>query len=194
MIRAREAVTGQIITWASLGQSAPARVLAGTERFTEWTRYPQPDAVDPDSLWRFYYHAHPRSERLHNEHGHFHIFVPASANVRSEPPPANSHLIAVSVDSKGLPLRLFTTNRWVTDEVWQPADAMIRHLKSPSLHHAEPRDVAEWLNHLIVMFGSTIEALLKARDERLSTAGILRHKSLEDRRLRIPSQRRIRIE
>lgn len=194
MVRARAAVTRQIINWASLGQSAPARVLAGTERFTEWTHYPQADAVDPDSFWRFYYHAHARSERLRDEHGHFHIFVPASAQARSGVPPASSHLIAISVDAKGLPLRLFTTNRWVTDEVWQPADAMIRHLRSPALHNAEPRDVAEWLNHLIVMFESTIAELLTARDERLTTAGIFRHKSLEDRRLRIPSQRNVRLE
>jgi hypothetical protein len=194
VVRAHAAVTRQIITWASLGQSAPARVLAGTERFTEWTRYPQPDAVDPVSFWRFYYHAHPQSERLRNEHGHFHIFVPASTNGRSKLPVAMSHLIAISVDAKGLPLRLFTTNRWVTDEVWQPADAMIRHLKSPALHNAEPRDVAKWLNHLIVMFESTIAALLTARDERLTTACIFRHKSLEDRRLRIPSQRNVRLE
>ena len=29
-----------------------------------------------------------------------------------------SHLAAISMDSAGLPIRLFATNRWVTGEVW----------------------------------------------------------------------------
>ncbi|MDD4935084.1 MAG: hypothetical protein PHT60_04815 [Acidiphilium sp.] len=194
MRRAGEAVIDQIIAWAARGQSAPARVLEGAASFAEWAHYPQPDAIDPHSFWRFYYHAHPRSQRLRDEHGHFHIFVPAPATARPDTAAAFSHLIAVSVDAKGLPLRLFTTNRWVTDEVWQPADAMIRHLRSPALHDAEPRDVAGWLNHLLVAFKPAIAALLTARDERLTMAALHRRAPLEDRRLRIPSQRMIRIE
>ncbi len=35
------------------------------------------------------------------------------------------HLIGISTDASGKLIRLFTTNRWVTDEVWYGADAVI---------------------------------------------------------------------
>ncbi|MEE8172364.1 MAG: hypothetical protein V3T62_05480, partial [Alphaproteobacteria bacterium] len=34
---------------------------------------------------------------------------------------ALSHIIGISMDAKGMPIRLFTTNRWVTGEAWYKA-------------------------------------------------------------------------
>src|SRR5207248_5979454 len=38
------------------------------------------------------------------------------------------HLVAIAIDGRGEPVRLFTTNRWVTGETWYCADDVIRML------------------------------------------------------------------
>jgi hypothetical protein len=192
--RAGRAAVEQIIDWSRQGQSAPARLLHAGQGFAEWAHYPQPDTIDPDSGWRFYYHAHPRSQLLCREHGHFHIFVPNLLPHDDAQRGAFSHLIALSVDERGLPLRLFTTNRWVTNETWQAAPLLIKHVRRPALREAEPRDVAQWLNHLMIAFAPMIETLLVARDQRLVQARRYSRAPFDDRRLRIPSQRTVRIE
>ena len=39
-----------------------------------------------------------------------------------------SHLVAIALDYAGEPIRLFTTNRWVTGETWYRADDVIKML------------------------------------------------------------------
>lgn len=192
---AAESVVRQIADWAAQGLSAPARLLGGARGFVEWAHYPQPDAVDPQSGWKFYYHAHAASQRPQAEHGHFHIFVPAPAPA-ADGAAAFSHLIGLSVDARGLPLRWFTTNRWVTAEVWQPAGTLDRFLDSPRLSAAEPHDVAQWLQDLLLLFRGDISALLQARDARIATPpgrgrlAAMSRPRFDDHRLRIVSQRR----
>jgi hypothetical protein len=186
--RGEVAIVEQIAAWAALGQSAPARLLGAAQGFVEWAHYPQPDALDPRSGWRFYYHAHPAQQRLRDEHGHFHIFVPGPGDKITDPAQDFSHLIGLSVSEKGLPLRLFTVNRWVTGEVWQPAAALEAYLDKPELQHAAPQDVALWLENLLILFGAEIKALIRARDARL---GENPARKFEDHRLRLPSQARI---
>ncbi len=189
-----DAVVDQIAKWAAQGQSAPARVIGEAQPFREWTHYPQPEAIDKSSGWRFYYHAHPRNQRLSAEHGHFHIFVPGP-EISDRPPELRySHLIGLSVDPKGLPLRLFTTNCWVTDDIWQAAEALTPWLDKPALHHAAPRDVGMWIENLLVLYRDEIATLLRDRDRRMGklVAG-LRKSRLDDRRLRYPSQTAINL-
>ncbi|WP_038167607.1 hypothetical protein [Thiomonas sp. FB-Cd] len=187
------AVAQQIADWAGQGLSAPARLLGVARGFVEWAHYPQPDSVDHESGWKFYYHAHVASQRPRAEHGHFHIFVPYGAT-RGSGTPQFSHLIGLSVDVRGLPFRLFTTNRWVTDEVWQAAPALHARLKRPRLRHAEPSDVARWLENLLIIFADDVELLLQARDRRLAGAtGIDPVTRFDDYRLRIPSQRPVNL-
>jgi hypothetical protein len=189
------ALVDQIAKWAAQGQSAPARVIAEERPFREWAHYPQPDAVDKKSGWRFYYHAHPRVQRLAQEHGHFHIFTPGPKHSERPPERCYSHLVGVSVDPKGLPLRLFTANRWVTDEIWQPAEAMTPWLEKPSLRNCAPRDVGAWLENLLALYRDEIATLLRARDLRVDEpgGGGDNNPRLDDRRLRYPSQLRISL-
>ncbi len=163
--------------------------MPGTaEGFAEWAQYPRPEALDPVSGWRFFYHAHPVRERLRAEHGHFHIFTPGPADGAGF-----THLIGISVDVHGLPIRLFTTNRWVTDEAWQPAAAIERRASRPRLAGASPGDVARWLENLVVLFAPDIVALLRARDARMGQGIVPGDRRFEDRRLRIPSQKRVSL-
>ncbi len=189
------AMVDQIAKWAGQGANAPARVIGEAQVFREWTHYPQPDAIDKRSGWRFYYHAHPRVQRIAREHGHFHIFTPGPKASERAPERRFSHLIGLSVDPKGLPLRLFTTNRWVTDEIWQPAATMAAWLEKPALRNAEPRDVGVWLENLVVLYRDEIAVLLRDRDLRVNEpgGGGENNPRLDDRRLRYPSQLHINL-
>ncbi|MDE8342646.1 MAG: hypothetical protein POG24_02375 [Acidocella sp.] len=182
-----------MVAWAKAGVSAPARLVPSGESFVEWTQYPAVEALDKSSGWKFYYHAHPRSERLGREHGHFHIFVPGPHDAH-DGVVLFSHLIGISVDQQGLPLRLFTTNQWVTGESWQPAEALVDVVKSPGFTQTQPADVAGWLGLIITLYTAEICALLQARDKRLQARALMiRTNPYEDRRLRIPSQRHINL-
>ncbi|WP_408863352.1 DUF6969 family protein [Acidiphilium acidophilum] len=187
-LRAGYDVAAQIATWAQIGASAPARLPGAVHGFVECAQYPPDKGIDLDSGWRFFYHSHVARERLRAEHGHFHVFVPGTGD-RTQ----HTHLIGISLNVHGLPIRLFTTNRWVTDEAWQPALALEPYVWSPSLAGFDPPDVGLWLENLVVLFAPDIVVLLHARDARLGPGIATGNPRLDDRRLRIPSQKRVSL-
>ena len=76
-----------------------------------------------------------------------------------------SHLIAVAVDAAGEPVRLFTTNRWVTGETWYRAEDVIRMLDAFSLDAAEPASFVNfWLSAMVRLYQPEIAMLLRERD------------------------------
>ena len=126
-----------------------------------------------------------------SDHGHFHLFLRAEgmpegalplllpeaaiANLPTPPQAAPSkrgardevsHLIAIAVDAKGEPIRLFTTNRWVTGETWYRADDVIRMLDRFTLDAAEPASLVNgWLGAIVRLYQPEIAMLLRKRDE-----------------------------
>lgn len=145
--------------------------------FYEWNHYPEGDVYDHESHSQYYYHAHPAEERP-GEHGHFHTFLrpkgmpsgiePAPVDdfeTPEDPDDALSHLIAVSMDPKGFPIKLFTTNRWVTGEVWYGAEDVCRMLPYFAIDHAQPSwPVNIWITGIVALFRPQIRVLLAARD------------------------------
>ena len=162
---------------AQTGDNLVGELLRDVETFYEWNHYPDGDVYDGESHSQFYYHAHPQGERG-NEHGHFHTFLrplgmPAGikpALVADYEPPddendALSHIIAISMDELGMPIRLFTTNRWVTGEVWYAAGDVRAMLDSFLIDHAQPSwPVNRWVSAMIRLYHPQIGALLDARD------------------------------
>lgn len=148
---------------------------AGT--FFEWNHYPEGDVFDPRSNSQYYYHAHPKEQRP-GEHGHFHIFLrpkgmppgmaPAPVEDYEEPDGENdalSHLIAISCDNQGAPVKLFTTNRWVTGETWYVAEDVCRMLNYFLIDHVRPSwAVNMWLSNMVTLFRPQIRSLVRARD------------------------------
>lgn len=148
---------------------------AGT--FYEWNHYPDGDVYDNESHSQYYYHAHPPDERP-GEHGHFHVFLRPKgmpdgiepARVPDFEPPedpddALSHLVAVSMDPKGFPIKLFTTNRWVTGEVWYSGADVRRLLPFFAIQHAQPSwPVNIWITNILILFRPQIRNLIAARD------------------------------
>ena len=182
----------------------------------EWQRYPDGEAYDPKSHAQYFFHAHAESGRQHRECGHFHTFLRAEgmprgvaplllpelavADVASPLPPQAaplkrgtrdevSHLIAISIDAQGEPVRLFTTNRWVTGESWYRAEDVIQMLERFVVAGSQPSEVLNrWIAAMIRLFRPQIAALLRARDE--TVMGWRRRRSthvFEDPRLEVTS-------
>jgi len=155
--------------------------LLGDAEFFEWDHQPPGDVYDPQTHAQYYYHAHPGPTDS-GEHGHFHTFLrgpgmPASAQAITGPdgkPPADqkaalAHLIAISMDEFGRPIRLFTINRWVTDETWYAASDVIAMLDRFVVDLARPSwPINRWMTAMVDLFRPQIEALIEARDVTVS--------------------------
>lgn len=158
------------------------RVFTGGAALIEQQHYPPADLRDPASGTQCYYHCH----RGDGEHGHLHLFR------RSRPDRPLTHLIGISLDGRGLPLALFSVNRWVTGDRWLPAAATLRLLDGVSLAGAgtDPH-LGGWLSHFLRFYGPTLEIVLMERDRHLAASGLPGALALEDRTLEIPSHRAI---
>ena len=156
-------------------------VLRGHGEFYEWDHYPPGDVYDPETHSQFYYHAHPpenRTKKWGVEHGHFHTFLrpkgmpgdakPADVADLEEPGSDNdalTHFVGVSMNRAGFPIRLFTTNRWVTGETWYSAETVISLLDHFEMDLATPSwPVNIWITSLLRLYRPQIESLLVERD------------------------------
>jgi len=184
----------------------------------DWRHYPEGEVYDPASHAQYFYHRHPAPARKRPaqpaEHGHFHLFLrgegmPAGITpllmpelaVANAPAPRQSaplklgrsdevcHLVALAVDGKGEPLRLFTTNRWVTGETWYRADDVIRMLDRFRVRGERPSALLNrWIGALVRLFQPEIATLLRDRDQAiLEQRWRWRGNVLEDPRLEITS-------
>lgn len=163
---------------AKTGDNVVGELLRGSGTFYEWDHYPKGDVYDHDTNGQYYYHAHPPEQRFPGEHGHFHTFLRPRgmpSGVRPAPVPdyrppidandALSHLVAITMDSRGLPIRLFTVNRWVTGETWYAAEDVIRMLPRFAIEHARPSwPVNRWITAMLAMYRPFIVGLLRQRD------------------------------
>jgi hypothetical protein len=166
----------------------------------EWQHYPAGDAYDPTSHAQYFYHCHPESGLSGSvgvaEHGHFHLFLrgegmpsgvaplvlPEAAVAHPRLPRQSvplkhgsrdevCHLIAIAVDARGEPVRLFTTNRWVTGETWYRADDVIRMLDRFHIGGSIPSPLLNrWISALVRIFQPEIAVLLRQRDARIAAA------------------------
>ena len=145
--------------YASAGIGLAQAALAGARRLDPLRHYPRDDVIDHEGRAQFFYHAHPSSSVPEGEHGHFHLFRRLRGKGRF------NHIAALSLDARGLPIRWFTTNRWVTGEQWADADTLIE-----ALGRFRPRTsgrlapVAEWLGAMTRLHADVIASLLHERD------------------------------
>jgi hypothetical protein len=167
-------------------------VTAGSPAICLWRHYPDGEVYDSKSHAQYFFHVHPDNDRRAPEHGHFHTFLRAEgmpigvtplllpelavADVASLPPQAApfkhgardevSHLVAIAIDVRGEPIRLFTTNRWVTGETWYRAEDVIQMLDRFAVAEAAPSEMLNrWVGAIIQLFRPQVAALLRARDE-----------------------------
>jgi len=194
---------------AKTGDNIVGEVLRGEGTFYEWNHYPKGDVYDHETHAQYFYHAHP-TELRGGEHGHFHTFLRAKgmpADVRPVPydgdvewpsgEDALSHLIGISMDKRGFPIRLFTTNRWVTGETWYAAEDVIRMIERFEIDHARPSlPVNRWITAMLCLFRPQIIALIAERDRGVD-AWRAKHPDkdvFEDRDLELTSELPISVE
>lgn len=191
------------------GGNIVAELLRGHDDFFEWEHYPQGDVYDPETHSQYYYHSHPGNHRQ-GEHGHFHTFLrpqgmpahvrPAALADRAATDGGNgalSHLIAISMNDLGYPVRLFTTNRWVTGEVWYHSRDVCGMLDRFHMDLAYPSlTVNIWITGMIQLFRPQIERLLNARDQALAARQARRREinAYEDRAFEIASSIEVSVE
>ena len=166
---------------ASEGRTLIERVLPRPpDIYTQWTHYPQGDAIDASSSARWFYHAHPPDQRGPREHGHFHLFLPQCA-FGDQPPLAAPvkvnaakvvHVAALCFDIDGLPTHWIAPNQWVTEEYLYPAAAIIERLDQVRLEGAGEAqamaDIGRWLGLALRIARDHVTELLLARDVALA--------------------------
>lgn len=176
--------------------SNPLReATGGSDEIADWRHYPAGEAYDPHSQIQYFFHRHGpaavEATRQPTEAGHFHVFlrgdgIPAGiaplllpdAAVANAPRPPQSaplkrgardevcHIVAVAIDRRGAPIRLFTTNRWVTGETWYRGEDVVRLLGRVRFGHARPPALLDrWIEALVRLFQPEIVALLRRRDK-----------------------------
>jgi hypothetical protein len=187
-----------------------AALAAVPEAVADWQHYPPGDVYDPQSHAQYFYHAHPVGSRAAGEHGHFHAFLraegmppgvaplvlPETALAGAAPPPLKrgvrdevSHLVAVAIDRRGEPIRLFTTNQWVTGETWYRAEDVIHMLDRFALDNAGgPTLVNAWLGAVLRLYRPQIALLLRTRDRTIMNWRRKRRTNVfEDSRIEVTS-------
>lgn len=184
---------------AKSGMSVVSEVLRGQGDFLTWERYPRGDVFDTETHCHYFYHAHDAREMAQGENGHFHLFmrpegiIPGlepwdlpGARIPEDGASRFVHIGAISVDAQGRALRIFTTNRWVTDECFYRAEDVIRLLDHFAIELAHPNwAVNLWLSGMVTLYRPQVEALLRARDAQIE-ARLAEHPGsdvLEDRGL-----------
>ena len=193
------------------GDNVVGEILRDQGTFYEWDHFPPGDVYDRETHAQYYYHAHPPDQRFEGEHGHFHTFIrpkgmppwvkPAKVPHYKAPDDANdalSHLIAISMTPQGLPMRLFTVNRWVTGEVWYSAQDVSTLLDYFKIDHARPSwPTNRWITAVVRLFRPLIVQLVQVRDQTMEEW----HRShpevediYEDRELEVTSYADISIE
>lgn len=154
---------------AGRGQQVVQRIV-DDQSFIEWEHYPEQDVRDNKHASQYFYHTHPGLQRPFSEHGHFHLFVhaekiglrPANANYL----PAPAHLLAVSMNTLGVPNGFFVVNRWVTKGPWldyAQCERGLRHFQIAGRHGS--KEINIFLRSLISLYQAPILALLQQRDQ-----------------------------
>ncbi len=167
--------------WLQLTQrhGSLIRAFTGDGQIEAHIHYPQGDLIDPTSGTQCYYHCH----RGDGEHGHLHLF----RRTRDDAP--LSHLIAISLDARGMPVGFFTVNRWVTGDHWLSASQAADLLPGVSLHQASyDPSVTEWLTHFLHCYRPVVKQLLLQRDQRIAESGLTITTALECRSLEVLSR------
>lgn len=176
MVVAGEEIQESYRVLKKAGLNIVGECLRGQGTFYQMNHYPEGDVYDSESHSQYYYHNHREAM---GEHGHFHTFMRVNGMQEGTSPIANSgevswpsgdaavsHIIAISMDTKGFPLGIFATNRWVTGETWYAADDVINMIDAYDIDHAFPNlPVNRWISAMLQLYKPEIAALLTHRDE-----------------------------
>ena len=151
--------------------------LKKNRRHKSMHHYPTGDRIDRKTGAQYFYHCH-RENMDRNEHGHFHCFLRYNhIQKRIKPTPLPdwkiyldnpmTHIICISMDLYGQPIRLFTVNRWVTSEIWYDAEyapSFIKRFKMNLTDDPYWQILDQWVESMLHLFSPQITWLHHQRD------------------------------
>jgi hypothetical protein len=190
LLNAAHDALGIPLRYARSGSSLAMAAMAGARQCVELQHYPRSDVVDAAHGTRFYYHAHGSRHSPGNEHGHFHLFAHGGQ------PGDYTHLAGLSIDAQGQPVRVFTTNRWVTGETWRTATEVEQFLVRFAVQtQGRMAPVARWLTAMVHLYGPQLKQLVRRRDTVMTRRSARQgwDALCEDRQLDVVSQTRISL-
>jgi len=175
---AQQVLTSQQQMSAVKGKSILHYTLQKKRRHTRMNHYPKGDRIDQKTGAQYFYHCH-RENTEQNEHGHFHCFLRYKhiPKTRKPKPLADwdkyidnpmTHLVAISMNRYGQPIRLFTVNRWVTSEIWYDAEHAPNFLNRFKMTKtADPywQILDLWVEGMLHLFSPQIAWLHHQRDQ-----------------------------
>lgn len=180
------------------------QALVRGKRKRAYVHFPENDVRDRRTHSQFFFHTHPDHV---GEAGHLHLFlrrdgIPPEVKRRRVPVASEGgqdgtgmvHLGAISLDRHGTPIRLFTTNLWVTGGDFYFAQDTLKLIDRFSVTTSWPStSVNRWVSAFTTVFRGHYALLLERRDQ-VMAAWAQRHPKrnvFEARRLEIPSHMKI---
>ncbi len=155
--------------------------LEEKRRHRKMDHYPKGDRIDYDTGAQYFYHCH-RENFETEEHGHFHCFLRYKhipKHIRPKPLPVwdkniynpMTHIVAIAMNRHGLPIRLFSVNRWISYEVWYDAQhtlSFIKQFKMTKQDNSYWQILDRWVSGMLHLFSPQIQWINNARDLRIS--------------------------
>jgi hypothetical protein len=152
--------------------------LQKERRHKHMAHYPKGDRWDRTTGSQYFYHCH-REDFDTTEHGHFHCFLRYNKipkRIKPTPLPdwnlyidnPMSHIVAISMNQTGMPIRLFTVNRWVTSEIWYDATHLptfVRRFKMELEDDPYWLILDKWVEGIVHLFAPQIAWLHQERDK-----------------------------
>lgn len=143
--------------------------------------YPKGDRIDYNTGAQYFYHCH-REDLDQEEHGHFHCFLRYKRipkHIKPKPLPdwdknidnPMAHLVAISMNRFGQPIRLFTVNRWVSFETWYDAKHASNLLKRFDMTLEDDpywQTLDQWVEGMLQLFAPQIAWLHESRDHTIA--------------------------
>ncbi|KTD50194.1 hypothetical protein Lqui_1519 [Legionella quinlivanii] len=155
--------------------------LQKKRRHESMSHYPKGDRIDRQTGAQYFYHCH-REDYESMEHGHFHCFlrykgIPAKIT----PTPLSdwdknmdnpmTHIVAISMNCLGQPIRLFTVNRWVSSEIWYDAKHVSSFIKKYEMTLEDDpywMILDQWVEGMLHLFEPQIVWLHQERDKQIA--------------------------
>lgn len=161
----------------SKGKNILHYTLKKKRRHEHMSHYPKGDRIDRSTGAQYFYHCH-REDYETTEHGHFHCFL-RYKHIPKKVKPASladwdryidnpmTHLIAIGMNQLGMPIRLFTVNRWVTSEIWYDAHhapKLLNRFKMKLDDDPYWQQLDKWVEGMLHLFTPQISWLHHERD------------------------------
>ena len=178
--------------------------ILGGKAPKQWAHYPDDDAIDAKRGYQWYYHSHSPADRPGAvEHGHIHLFVRTDARrslidsgaeatflkrmASDDSASKTRHLLAIGLSPVGVPISLFTTNRWVTGDQLLSSKSSLRLLQSISMDTGN-KGIDQLICSLLRLFQPKLATLFRKRDRTLFARARRGPGALEDESVEVLSE------